>query len=73
MGYRTEGDRLKALFDNPKGFLTYRELAEILGVSVRTLYRRVNLGELPCKYVGRSVRFVPSELARHFAKQGEAS
>jgi excisionase family DNA binding protein len=71
--YRTEAARLKLLFENQKGFLTYKELSEILGVSVRTLRRYVNLAQLPCKHVGRNVRFIPSELARHFAKQGEAS
>ncbi len=46
-----------------KEFYSARELAEILGVSVTTLYRMVRAGTLPCYAVGRSRRFHRDEIA----------
>jgi excisionase family DNA binding protein len=37
--------------------LTYKEAAEIIGVSVRTLQKLVGSGDIACVRLGRKVRF----------------
>ena len=41
---------------------TYSQAAEILTISVATLRRRVMLGEIPHKKIGRSVRFSEDDI-----------
>ena len=38
-------------------FYTVRELAELLKVTEKTIYRMVGRGELPCHRIGRIKRF----------------
>ena len=47
-------------------FLTTAEAAEVLGVSVSSVYRMINEGELPVVRLGgpRSTRIVTAELLR---------
>lgn len=47
---------LQALQDSGAPLLTVREAANQLGVSERTIKRRIATGELPVVRVGRSVR-----------------
>lgn len=55
-----------AQFDTPERLrespLTYREMAESLGVSVKWVQRRVSAGMIPCYRVGVKVLFEPSTL-----------
>jgi excisionase family DNA binding protein len=51
--------RLKKMLGehNMKEIMTPREAAEYLSVHVRTIYRLVKNGEIPCRKVGGSWRF----------------
>jgi excisionase family DNA binding protein len=56
---------MKPIFHSPS------EAAEMLGLSVRTLRRAVNAGELPAiRYNSRVWRFSAVDLAAWFAKRG---
>lgn len=70
---RTVKDMRQALFENQKGYLTYKQLASILGLTERTLRRYVNLRKIPVQHVGRNARFIPSEIAAWLAKQHGAA
>jgi len=39
------------------GFYTVKELAALLQVTEKTIYRMVRRGELPCHNIGRAKRF----------------
>jgi excisionase family DNA binding protein len=47
--------------------LTLRDTCAVLGVSMKTLQRRVAAGELPVIRDGRVVRVHPQDLARYVA------
>lgn len=47
------------------------EMARILQVSVRWLYRRVQLKEIPHVKVGKYVRFEPQKVIQHYQKSSE--
>jgi len=49
---RTPNDELRT-----KEILTPREAADYLSIHVRTIYRLVKNGEIPCRKVGGSWRF----------------
>jgi excisionase family DNA binding protein len=49
--------------------LTLREVSAILGVSLKTLQRRIAAGELPVIRDGRVVRVHPQDLARFVASR----
>lgn len=51
-----------------KEFYTIKELAELLGVSVRTLERVLKRGELPYYVIGRSKRFRHADVEAYLAK-----
>jgi excisionase family DNA binding protein len=53
--------------------LTYRQAAQVLGVTDRTLRTLVREGRLPAVRFGRSVRIDPADLRRFIdtAKRGE--
>jgi excisionase family DNA binding protein len=53
--------------------LTYRQAAEVLGVSERTIWTLVDQKSLPAVRFGRSVRIDPADLRRFIerAKGGE--
>lgn len=53
--------------------LTYRQAAQVLGVTDRTLRTLVSEGRLPAVRFGRSVRIDPADLRRFIdsAKRGE--
>jgi excisionase family DNA binding protein len=42
--------------------LTYRQAAEVLGVTDRTVWKLVDQGDLPAVRFGRSVRIDPADL-----------
>jgi len=54
--------------------LTYRQAAEVLGVSERTIWTLVDQGTLPAVRFGRSVRIDPADLRAFIdrAKAGES-
>ena len=43
---------------------TVHQVAEYLQLSVSWTYKAVERGELPCRRIGASLRFVPSEVRR---------
>ena len=53
--------------------LTYRQAAEVLGVSERSIWTLVDQGSLPAVRFGRSVRIDPADLRAFIdrAKAGE--
>lgn len=51
-----------------RSLLTTRELAALLNVSRRTVFRWTKQGRLPCAHVGNLLRF-PEEEIRHFIEQ----
>ena len=53
--------------------LTYKQVGDLLGVTDRTVWKLVDLGQLPAVRVGRSVRIDPRDLRRFIeqAKGGE--
>lgn len=52
------------------GFLNYREAASVVGLSERTVRRRVATGDLPAYRSGRRVLIDPADLIEHI--QGAA-
>lgn len=48
--------------DVAKLLITIAEAAALTGVCQRTLWARTKSGEIPCRYIGRAVRYVPEEL-----------
>ena len=52
----------------PARLLDLTRTAEILGISVRTLRRVIDRGELPVYRIGRAVRIHPDDLVRFIEK-----
>lgn len=44
----------EAVKEAPPGWITIREAAEIMGVSIGTVYNRINSGEIKAKQFGRN-------------------
>lgn len=57
----------------PANLFTVQEAAERLSVSVRTVYRLIESGELPHTKIGTSVRIKPAALERYLAHQSRSS
>ena len=62
-------EKLRSVNDSDDGMevkplLTYREVAEVLGVTDRTVWELVRKGELRNVRVGRSVRVDPADLRK---------
>ncbi len=51
--------------------LSARQVADLLGVSMRTVRRLQAVGELHCVRVGRLVRFHPGDVARWLSAHTE--
>ena len=49
-----------------KLLLNIKEAAEAVGMSVATLYRKVERGEIAHRRLGKNIRFEPSELLAAF-------
>lgn len=69
-GGKCTQDAVSALFDNTREYLSYDELAKILGVSTRTIRRYMDLGKIPRRAytkLGKTrssvVRFSRTEIA----------
>ena len=45
--------------------LSPREVAELAGVSRKTIDREVRRGALPAKHIGRQLRIEPADFARY--------
>ncbi|APH17486.1 helix-turn-helix domain-containing protein [Clostridium botulinum] len=41
-------------------YVTVKEASEILGVSKRTIYRKIKKGIIPCKKIGSKIIRIPS-------------
>ena len=52
----------KAMGTRPEPYWTPGDLAEYLQVTKAWIYRQVRYGDLPCRRLGRLLRFVPSEV-----------
>ena len=52
---------------NPDALLTYRQVAERLAVSERTVFSLIKAGSIPVAKIGRSVRVRPSDLQAYVA------
>ncbi|MCL5769950.1 MAG: helix-turn-helix domain-containing protein [Planctomycetes bacterium] len=50
------------------GLLTSTQVCEYLAVSIRQLQRLVASGELPCRRMGRRLRFDVGELQKYFQR-----
>ena len=65
------------LFDGEKlrhtnePFITAKEVAEMTGWNVITIYRQAKRGDLPCLKVGNSVLFKRSDIKTYMHKQME--
>ena len=57
----------------PANLFTVHEAAERLSVSVRTVYRLIESGELQHTKIGTSVRIKPAALERYLAHQSRSS
>ena len=53
---------------SPK-LLTVRQTAAALSVGVRTVWRQISTGELPCVRIGKAVR-IPVEAVERFIERG---
>ena len=51
--------------DTPKTLLTKKQVAELLGMSAKTIDRRIRTGELPVIRDGRIIRVHPDDLERY--------
>lgn len=54
-----------------KALIDPEAVAQLLGISVRGVYRLASAGELPFHRVGRQMRFNPDELLAATRAQGE--
>jgi excisionase family DNA binding protein len=64
--------RSRTAIDVAIPLMTVREVADFLGVHEKTVLRLVAKGRLPCVRVGRSVRYIPSDISRWVsARKGE--
>ena len=52
---------------HPPRLLKVREAAEIMNTSVKTVFRRIQTGELPAYRDGGILRIHPDDLARYIA------
>jgi excisionase family DNA binding protein len=50
--------------------LSPAEVAEIAGVSRKTIYREVERDELPVRHVGRQLRIDPADFDRYLERSG---
>ena len=55
----------------PENYLTLRDVAELLKLSEKTIYRLAQQGEIPAFKVGGSWRFRASDIQQWVAKQIE--
>lgn len=53
----------------PENYLTLKEVAELLKLSEKTIYRLAQQGEIPAFKVGGSWRFRASDIDQWVAKQ----
>ena len=60
---------IKRLSSSSK-LLTGREVSEVFGIPLATVYEHARTGLLPCVRIGRHVRFNPSDLAAFIADGG---
>ena len=51
-----------------EALVTPDEVAEFLGVSRLTVYRKIETGELPARKIGRLVRVAPADVRRMLAR-----
>ena len=58
--------------DPPKTLLTKTQVAEMLGISAKTIDRRIRTGELPVIRDGRIIRVHPDDLERYIAARRSA-
>jgi excisionase family DNA binding protein len=55
-----EDSSYPAIFENQ--IMTVKEVAKLLKLSTKTVYKRVNSGEIPHKKIGDEIRFLLPEL-----------
>ncbi|MGK5083980.1 helix-turn-helix domain-containing protein [Bdellovibrionota bacterium FG-1] len=55
-------DAAHTLFENQ--ILTVKEVADLLKMSTKTVYKHVRAGVIPCKKIGKEIRFLLPELLR---------
>jgi putative molybdopterin biosynthesis protein len=48
--------------------LTPAEVARLVAISRKTVYREIERGELPAIHVGRQLRIDPTDLNRYFGR-----
>jgi excisionase family DNA binding protein len=59
----------KAMADEIKDFYSVKELAEVLSVSQRTIFRLMERGDLPYYEIGRAKRFRKSDVEAYLEGQ----
>ena len=56
----------------PSNVMNARELADLLGLTLGTIYKKVRRGEIPVVRIGRSVRFPRDEIERWLREEMRA-
>lgn len=60
-----------ALQASSSSYITAEDIAQRTGIHVKEVYRRARLGLLPCRRIGRAVRFVWAEVDEALKKEAE--
>jgi excisionase family DNA binding protein len=55
--------------EDTRPLLSPAKVAEIAGVSRKTIYREVERGELPVRHVGRQLRIDPADFDRYLERE----
>ena len=63
-------DTVRGLLRQYANYLTPEEAAEVLGVSVATIYKRLQSGDLAGFQLGRNWRIPPEELQKMIDRAG---
>jgi putative molybdopterin biosynthesis protein len=56
--------------EDTQPLLTPRDAAEQLAVSLKTIYREIDRGELPALHAGRQIRIDPADLRDYLERGG---
>ena len=58
------------LFENEPDILTKQQVADLLGVTLKTIHREIQRGRLECFHVSTRVRITKKALLKYVEEQG---